>query len=102
MQQSALDKFIGTMASAWRSYNCNINGDTSQELCRGDINNSRQDIFLKWSTERADKRPLLFLPSGVQPLPLRQRSDVGQRLLQETRRQEVAQHGQPELHEEVH
>ena len=51
----------------------------------------------------ADKDPPSPPPcSGVQPLPVRQRFDAGQRLLPETRRQEVAQHGQPELHEEVH
>ncbi len=41
-------------------------------------------------------------PTGVQPLPLRQRFNAGQRLLQETGGQEVAQYGKPELHEEVH
>lgn len=41
-------------------------------------------------------------PTGVQSLPVRQCFDAGQRLLQKTRGQEVAQHGQPELHEKVH
>lgn len=46
--------------------------------------------------------PALPPNSGVQPLPVWQCSDAGQRLLQETRRQEMAQHGQPELYEEVY
>lgn len=40
-------------------------------------------------------------PAGVQPLPVRQRADAGQRLLQETGGQEVAQHGESQLHQEV-
>lgn len=40
-------------------------------------------------------------PPGVQPLPVRQRADASQRLLQEAGGQEVAQHGQSELHQEV-
>lgn len=44
----------------------------------------------------------LFLSPGVQPLPVRQRADAGQCLLQEAGGQKVAQHGQPQLHQEVH
>lgn len=38
---------------------------------------------------------------GVQLVPVRQRADASQCLLQEVRGQEVAQHGQPELHTEI-
>lgn len=38
----------------------------------------------------------LFL--GVQPVPLRQRVNAGQCLLQEAGRQEMAQYGQSKLH----
>lgn len=47
-------------------------------------------------------KPVGSPSTGVQPLPVRQCFDAGQRLLQETGGQEVAQHGQPQLHEEVH
>lgn len=43
-----------------------------------------------------------YLSAGVQPLPVRQRADVGQRFLQEVGGQEVAQHGKPQLYQEVH
>ena len=44
----------------------------------------------------------ISLSPGVQPVPVRQRADARQRLLQEAGGQEVAQHGQSELHQEVH
>lgn len=57
-----------------------------------------------WSKEKAITciHPARVSPSGVQPVPVRQRADACQRLLQEAGGQEVAQHGQPELHQEVH
>lgn len=49
------------------------------------------------------KMVCLFIPqTGFQPLLVRQCSDAGQRLLQEAGGQEVAQHGQPQLYEEIH
>lgn len=107
MQQSVHDKCLKTTAMAsrcclklQRKRRCITSGEAEgkRQLGRGKINPARRGIVLKKS--------VLTIPpplcSGVQPLPVRQRFDAGQRLLQETGRQEVAQHGQPELHEEVH
>lgn len=66
---------------------------------RANNNNTIQEGFY-----RNDFFLLLFFffPTGVQSLLVWQCFDAGQRLLQKTGGQEVAQYGQPELHEEVH